>query len=322
MLLRKRIYDELLVLGALGLHIDKKYNSFEFLGKYGLETIAKYSKIFMQSDSLTYKRTTKLSDIIDLYYFDMEIRKQIFNATELFEQTFRQAMQYVISSKISNDYLEYKSDKYLKEKYEYVNKRDHFSDVITRKNVKKRFRRVKARLNLENVTPQNMVDNLYFNQVSEWYYLLEDDIKEYVNRYIAVGILFEEVDNDTGVEGEVEKIIRLCNGFRNQAAHGGIIFDYYDPAISVTHNGIYVKGKNVMLSEKQYHCGLGILILLSGLIDNKDINQQMCNGIHYALVKYFATHDNMREKILHITGIDTLIGLHCPLITTIFDDLI
>lgn len=65
-----------------------------------------------------------------------------------------------------------------------------------------------------------------------------------------------------------------------------------------------------------------VLIFLTSLIYNKDISSQLSEGTHYALSKYFELHENMKQNILHLTGIDTLINLHNPYVTSIFDDFV
>lgn len=240
---------------------------------------------------------------------------------ELFEKVFKQAMQYVISKRATDQYIAYTADNYLNESYTYHNKVDNFSDVIRRGSLKRHFKKVKKDLKKDNITPKEMVNHLYFNNVSDWYFLLNESLRKEINQYIIFGFKYERLDKDFDNQ-YVENLIRLCNGFRNQAAHGGIIFNYYDPSIRVNYQGMYFAGRRIMLDEKQYHCGIGILLISIAVIENLDIKKQLFLGIHSALKNYFGKHPEMKEKVLHSMGIDTLINLNIKNIPfAIFDDL-
>lgn len=76
-----------------------------------------------------------------------------------------------------------------------------------------------------------------------------------------------------------------------------------------------------MQDEKQYHCGIGILLISIAAIENYDVKEQFFNGIHSALKNYFGKHPEMKKEILHSMGIDTLMNLKVETPFSIFDDL-
>ena len=163
-----KMFNQAKFLEALGLEFDQKYGAFDFISQYGFDTLANYADYFMDPQKLHLKDNIKLSDVIDLFYFDMEVRKQVISAMELFEKVFKQAMQYVISKRATDQYTSYTADEYLNKSYTYENKVDGVHDVIRRGSLKNRFRRVRSDLrkkdpNKYNVTPKEIVNNLYFN---------------------------------------------------------------------------------------------------------------------------------------------------------------
>lgn len=320
-----KMFNQAKFLEALGLEFDQKYGTFDFISQYGFDTLANYADYFMDPQKLNLKDNIKLSDVIDLFYFDMEVRKQVISAMELFEKVFKQAMQYVISKRATDQCTSYTADEYLNKSYTYENKVDGVHDVIRRGSLKNRFRKVRSDLrkkdpNKDNVTPKEMVNNLYFNNVSDWYFLLNESLRKEINNYIVNGFKYEKINNDGDYE-YVENIIRLCNGFRNQAAHGGIVFNYYDSSLRVNYQGMYLAGRRIMQDEKQYHCGIGILLISIAAIENYDVKEQLFNGIHSALKNYFGKHPEMKKEILHSMGIDTLMNLKVETPFSIFDDL-
>lgn len=315
-----KLIRQLNALTQLGLKIDDKYDGVTFLMQYGEGPLLKYEIFFFDSENKVFRENTKLSDIIDLFYFDMKIRRQIMSAMELFEQTFKQAMKYVIAKRISNRYFEYTAIENLNEQYVYYNKADNYTDQIRRKNVKSHFRQVRNRLKKDDVPLNEMIDNLYFNNVSDWYFLLKEPVRNEVNKCLCNGVQYENIDDDEGYQ-YIENLIRLCNGFRNQAAHGGIMFNYYEPSLRVNYGGIYIRGRRVMLDEPQYHCGIGILLILISATCNVDVKKELFYGIHDILKNFFADHEDMKKDILHAMALDTLIGLHTSTGLGIFDDL-
>lgn len=323
--IEQKMLNQLVLLKIKGLDFDQKYNAFNFVSQYGFDTLVNYAEYFYIPKESRLRDNTKLSDVIDLFYFDMEVRKQVISAMELFEKVFKQAMQYVISKRATDQYESYTDSKYLNERYVYENKVDDVQDVIKRGSLKNHFRKVKSDLrkndpNKDNVTPKEMVNNLYFNNAGDWYFLLNESLRKEINNYIVNGFKYEKINNDGDYE-YVENIIRLCNGFRNQAAHGGIVFNYYDSSLRVNYQGMYLAGRRIMQDEKQYHCGIGILLISIAAIENYDVKEQLFNGIHSALKNYFGKHPEMKKEILHSMGIDTLMNLKVETPFSIFDDL-
>lgn len=250
----------------------------------------------------------------------MKIRRQIMSAMELFEQTFKQVMKYVITKRISDKYSKYTAIENFEEQYTYHNNVDNCTDVINRKNVRSHFRQVRNRLGKDDVSLNEMIDNLYFNNISDWYFLLKEPVRNEINKCLCNGVQYERFGDDKGYE-YIEDLIRLCNGFRNQAAHGGIMFSYYGPSLRVNYGGMYMQGRRVMLDEPQYHCGIGILLILISSTCNIDVKKQLFYGIHNILEDFFADHEDMKKDILHAMALDTLIGLHTSTGFDIFNDL-
>ncbi|GBG04999.1 Abi family protein [Lactobacillus rodentium] len=287
-----------------GLIIDSQYNIVDVIGKLGYENvILKYSPFFYDSFQ-NYKIGTKLSDIVDLFFFDLDLRKEVFSIMQLFELRLKSAMIEIISSYISPNYNNYVKSGNFEEKYEYKNKKGEVLFKTTRKWLRKRLKQYRNKLNREPKVAE-IIPKLYFHEIEDWYCLLREDLKYKVALYMKFGPGFEVFQSKINVEEATVFLLPMINlyrGYRNQAAHEGIIFNYYDPELRFPYTAYY-NGQKLIPSDRQYHCGIGILLLLSYLLDPDFLFKRFDASLEILIRNYLMNHPDQKDIIKEM-GLD------------------
>lgn len=301
-----------------GLILDtKKYSPMMILSNYGYDNVFNnYQSRFLtdpKNKSSKFKKGTKFSEIVDFFYFDMLLRKEVFSSMQLFELKLKQAIGLVVSNYISPTFKIYHQQKYFKEKKIFYDPNKKIVEIAQRSSLRKSMK-VKVKKAGHNLNPLEMSHHLYFRQNAYWYYLLPTEIKEKIAEFLSYGPFLESQDNIKNEEkGQnfyqvIDDMLRLYIGCRNQAAHEGKIFDYYNPNISLNYRGMYYKGKNRLPSDKQYHCGIGLLIFWSYLLVDKELFRRLSNSVYSVLINFLKMYPQNND-LIHVMGLDVLDGI-------------
>ncbi|MYN53989.1 hypothetical protein GTK63_06650 [Lactobacillus crispatus] len=293
-----------------GLKMDNKYNPLFMIERFGYNNlIEKYQDVFLDSNN-KFKENTKFSDIVDLFYFDLKLRKEVLNIIQLFELHFKTAMVEVISLNISTEYDKYTVLDNFIESYEY---KDENNNTYGRKAERRKLRRncfnyYKKHFNLgPKPNLSELISVMYFGDLEDWYFLLKDDLKKEVAGYIQFGVSYGILDLEKFGDPTVivDPTIKLYAEFRNQAAHEGILFNYYKSKVGLAVKKVLFRNKNIVPPEKQYHCGIGLLLFFSYCLGDKYFFDVFDKKLFHLVNSYIDNHPE-RKNIIHDMGLDIL----------------
>lgn len=268
-----------------GLELDRKYDAFNMIGLFGYQNVVqKYKKSFLEPTG-NFKTGTKFSDIADLFYFDLKLRKEVFSLIQKIELIFKNAMINVISYYISADFNVYTMPDKFKEKSPYKGEDGKYpTRSWLRREIKKKVKKTMS----SNPMPYELISKMYFHHVVNWYFLLNDTLRRKVALYILVGPLFD--DADLNPEGDpnviVDYMLRICTAFRNQAAHEGNIFNYYNDEICLPFKAAYFRGKNIIPEGKQYKFGIGLLLVFTYCMTDKTLYNSFDECLYKVVKEY------------------------------------
>lgn len=306
----RKIFNIELSLQNKRLKIDNKYNPLFMIERFGYKNlIEKYQDTFLDCDN-KFKENTKFSDIVDLFYFDLELRKEVLNIIQLFELHFKTAMIEVISLNISTEYDKYTSLENFIESHEY---KDENNSAYGRKAERRKLRRncfnyYKKHFNLgSKPTVSELISVMYFGDLEDWYFLLKDNLKQEVAGYIQMGVAYDILHRQKSVDPTVivDPTIRLYAEFRNQAAHEGVLFNYYESKVGLAVKKMLFRNKNIMPPEKQYHCGIGLLLFFSYCLGDKYFFNVFDEKLFQLVNSYIDNHPEHKD-IIHDMGLDIL----------------
>ncbi|AZN76692.1 hypothetical protein CXB72_06010 [Lactobacillus acidophilus] len=309
----KRLLAMEIGLKKQGLIIDSNQEFEDFVGTYGYEnTILKYQNEFLvnpfngKSDFI---EGTKFSDIKNLFLFDAKLRKELFSIMQFFELTLKSAMINTVAFSISEEYSGYIKSENFKERYSLKGEGGKEYDETTRKWLRKRIKEYNNKAN-QDLLIYDLIPKMYFHEVEDWYFLLNNDLKEKAASYIAFGPLAEmaKFKDDQNPIFYVDPMIQLYRGFRDQAAHEGVIYNYYDPRISWPHAGAYFDGREIIPNTPRGHCSVGLLLLHSYFLTNKNLFHRFDDTL-YDLVNEYISHNYHRINIMYEMGLDRFKGI-------------
>lgn len=280
--------------------------------RYGYRVlIDNYQNNFLinpQNKNSAFIKDTKFSDIVDLYYLDNKIRQLVFASMQSFEIKLKNAMEIVISQNISSNYIEFSKPQYFTSQKIYINSNHRQQRPVTRnwlrhtcfRNKVKKLKEQGIKVNLDN-----LIYSLYFHEIADWYFLLPEEIKRRVIEYLLVNE-FKIVDSSSMIPTDmVDYTLRMFIGFRNQAAHEGPIFNYYDEHIEYPYKTIYSRGRNLMPKKSPYHCCIGTLLLGLYFLSNKTIFQNFSDNIFKIISEYVINHPD-EFNIIKKMGLEVL----------------
>lgn len=297
-------------LSKRGLIIENKQEFEYFVGIYGYENIVlKYQNNFLINPNnveSNFIKGTKFSDIKNIFLFDTDLRKEIFSIMQLFELRLENAMINVIENEISDQYSDYTKSMYFKESYPLKGEGGKEYNTITRKKLRNHIKRYRKKAK-RDLDLNELIPRMYFGEVENWYFLLDDKIREKVAYYVTVGPLYEskEFDKNQNPTSYIDPMIQLYKGYRNQAAHEGVIYNYYDPKISWPYQGAIFMGKKRFYNN---HCCVGLLLLHSFLLTDKSLFHKFADALYNLVSKYIAKNPT-QSNILFEMGLDQLTGI-------------
>lgn len=217
-----------------------------------------------------------------MYQFDAYLRDCVISAIERFEDSFKQSLAYIVSSEISDEFIEYaNSDNFIPGN---INKSGNYDRDFLLKKVNdaeslnhdpyKHYRKKHG-----NVPPWILVKGLSFGQTMYFFNLLKDTtIKEKViarmtgQNINTIGVLDEKFH----LKQAFGDSLSLMLAYRNLSAHGGRIYNFrstrhristYSPFI---YNNYSLTASHSAFQRGQYRSSIRALLSCLAMMENTD----------------------------------------------------
>lgn len=302
----KTIDEQIEILKTRGLLFQDEHDAKSKLLRYGYYEIVNGYKEFILKEKDRFIEGETFEHLFSLFNLDMNLQKEVMDATKRFEMLVKTALAYHLSDKyghLESDYLKrtnFKSGKKKNGKYQIDKLLETFQNVINDEN--EPFYHYKHN---KNHTPAwILLKGVTLGSLRIFYQLQKSDIKEKVIRTV-LGIPSSIIlDDDT--KHMFSTILYLSHKFRNRAAHNGRIFSYNpkyndSPFISSFHNKIHI-------TREMFNSGYGkndLYTFVSYLsnIDDLNIYTTLIVGINFYVKKHLDIYPNDKQLLLKNMGV-------------------
>lgn len=283
------------------------------LMQYGYyEIINGYRNPFLvNGEHDNFKENTTFYDLYYLFEFDQELRDATLSAIELFELSLRQAIARVFSKYHTEDqqeYLNFSNYRSPRKGPYKLAKLIKTLSSIAYSNLDEPFKHYREQY--KNVPPWIVVKGLDFGGLKIWYSMLKTPEKQ----EIVEDILDKDLVENLGIVESVKyfsSMLDLFHQFRNRAAHGGRIYNYfpksnffdnrsqeYQPIIQyreATHQ--YLKITPSMYREGFGQSGVWLLMKILISLDDKGIFNTLSVNFDGILQEYLFRNPNTKEQL-------------------------
>lgn len=302
----KTIDEQIEILKSRGLLFQDEYDAKNKLLRYGYYEIVNGYKDFILKEKDKFIEGETFEHLFSLFNLDMNLQKEVMDATKRFEMLVKTALAYHLSDKyghLESNYLKrtnFKSGQKKNGEYQIDKLLKTFQNVINDEN--EPFHHYKHN---KNHTPAwILLKGVTLGSLRIFYQLQKSDIKEKVIRTVLRIPSSIILDDET--KHMFSTILYLSHKFRNRAAHNGRIFSYnpnynYSPFISSFHNKIHITremfnsgyGKNDLYTFVNYLNNLGDIT----------IYHVLTAGIEYYIEKHLAIYPNDKELLFKNMGV-------------------
>ncbi|SJX70217.1 Hypothetical SAV0801 homolog in superantigen-encoding pathogenicity islands SaPI [Weissella confusa] len=312
------IDDQIRLLKSRGMLIsDDEYSATATaLMKYGYyEIINGYREPYLvngQHDEFV--PGTRFHDLFKLFEFDQNLRDATQSAIEMFELVLRQSIARVFSENHTERQEAYLSFKNYRSPRKPTRK---LAGLISRlanvaySDLREPFAHYRNKYG--NVPPWIVVKALDFGGIKIWYSFLNSDDKHQVVEELLNPRFVDDVgiDRATKIFGAM---LDLMHQFRNKAAHGGRIYNYFPESNAVDKKGNKLPlipyfsevHPNMRITPYLYREGFGnsgvwLLMKLFFLLDSYDISELFSERFEDAISDYISTNvdslDNLKSEM-------------------------
>lgn len=296
----------------------------DILQRYGYyEIINGYKTPFLidpNDDDKGYKETASFEHIFDLYKLDRDIRKDLLESLEYFEQTFKQALAYSVAKLISDDQSRYTATSHYNTGKTHhgrhgrgvFNDRDRllrkFNKLINSN--KQPFKHYRE--DHHNIPPWIMIKGMTFGEVIYWYRLSKPEIRFHVISEL-LGIdstILRALNSDFKISQMIGDLLGLYLSYRNLTAHGGRVYNHRSEIYKLRWLPlIYPNAINVSRQEfnkGNYRSSLGVVMRTLKIFDNPEpfTNLEIWLQIH--LKQYLKQHKEDKEFLLEAMELDNI----------------
>lgn len=302
----KTIDEQIEILKGRGLLFQNRFDAKDKLLRYGYYEIVNGYKDFILKEKDKFIEGETFEHLFSLFLLDMNLQKEIMDATKRFEMLVKTALAYHISDKyghLESDYLKrnnFKSGPMRNGKYQIDDLLETFQKVINDEN--EPFYHYKC--NQHHTPAWILLKGVTLGSLRFFYQLQKSDIKEKVIRTVLGLPLSINIDEDT--KHLFSTILYLSHKFRNRAAHNGRIFSYHpkynnSPFINRFHNKIHI-------TRDMFTMGYGKndLYTFINYLSNLDDNTIYCTskaGIEFYIKKHLNIYPKDKQLLFKNMGV-------------------
>lgn len=312
----KTIEEQINILKERNLNFINLPAAKQLLKEYGYyEIINGYKQPFLidpNDDDKGYKVNENFEHIFSMYRLDGQIRTAVMSTTEIFEQTFKQSVAYIIAENTSGAYSCYSSPNHYN--LGEINNGNSDRDRLLRKirkvhgsylNPYKHYREHHG-----NVPPWILIKGLSLGQVIYWFKLLQNsNLKdEIIGRMMGQNFdLIDGLDNQFKIRNIFSDSLMLILSYRNLAAHGDRIYNNRSPRHQITtfspllYNTNNLDCSHRKFLEGKYRSSLGSLLGIMRLFENSDCFEELQIWLGLRIKSYLLKYPDDEEFIFSST---------------------
>lgn len=307
----KTLAEQIEILRNRNLTFTDEVTAAQYLAAHGYyEIINGYKTTFLDEDGENFKSGTTFEDIFALYYFDSKVRNSVMSALEFVESFLKQKLAYLLAEKHGELFDDYVSEsvfsagkplKYKNERKKLYSERDvlfnKFNAISNRQSDP--FSHYKEKY--DNIPPWILVKGMDFGGLRTAIMLLNSQDKKILRTRLFNSIVINSL-SDNELNTLFSELIMAINKYRNRAAHGGRMYNYF-PETGFTYNnllhGTIGISKTALDKSKKHSSNLYILLNALTLLQPNFGHVTLETGIKNALSGYGSKWESQIPFILN-----------------------
>ncbi|KAA8371135.1 Abi family protein [Leuconostoc carnosum] len=306
----KTLAEQIEILRDRNLTFKDEVTATQYLAAHGYyEIINGYKTPFLDIDGENFKEGTTFEDIFALYYFDSKVRTAVMSSLEFVESFLKQKLAYLLAEKHGENYNQYISKsvfdagnvlhRKIPEKQLFTDRDLLFSKFhqICYKKYDP-FKHYKQKH--QNTPPWILVKGMDFGTLRTGIFLLNrKDKKILLNRVFNPNVVSYLTDSQ--LNNLFSELILIINKYRNRAAHGGRMYNYF-PDKGFTFNNLLHSSNGIsktsLSKSKKHSSSLFILLHAIRLLQPNFGHITLEIGLNTALKSYSSKWESQIAFVL------------------------
>ena len=293
----------------------------DILQRYGYyEIINGYKTHFLNDPNdhdKGYKEDASFEHIYDLYKLDRDIRRDLLESLEYFEQTFKQALAYSVAKIISDEQARYTAKSHYNTGKTHHRGRHIYND---RDRLLKKFNKLinsdkqpfeHYRQDHHNIPPWIMIKGMSFGEVIYWYRLSKPEIRfNVIAELLGIDTTLLRVSNsDLKISQMIGDLLGLYLSYRNLTAHGGRVYNHRSERYKLRWTPLIYP--NVIAASRQefnkgnYRSSLGVVMRTLKIFDNPEPFNNLEIWLQIHLKNYLKLHKDDKDFLLEAMELDS-----------------
>lgn len=284
----KTVDEQIVLLRERGMVIDDEEKAKEILFDIGYYRLGFYWFPFektypcKESRNHIFKEGTKLCDVVELYYFDFDLRNLLMRYVNRIEINFRTFLIYHVSNLYKESPTWFVDQKVVKQRYIDHFKNDVYEGILNSNTVIKHHHKI--HINDRYAPAWKTIEFMTLGQVISLYLAIEsNEVKTKISEHFGI--------KNPGV---FRTYLYALNKVRNNCAHGKELYDLKLP-VSIR------KGPVAMQSPDDYHNLRGALRVILYLLGS--VSENRAQELKNQLFSLFENMQHINKIISNSTGI-------------------
>lgn len=292
------------------------------LQRYGYyEIINGYKTPFLNDpndDDKGYKESASFEHIFDLYKLDRDIRKDLLQSLEYFEQTFKQSLAYSVAKIISDDQSRYTARSHYNTGKTYHRRHRVYND---RDRLLKRFNKLinsdkqpfkHYRQDHHNIPPWIMIKGLTFGEVIYWYRLSKPEIRfNVISKLLGIDpTLLRASNSNLKISQMIGDLLGLYLSYRNLTAHGGRVYNHRSQMYKLRWLPLIyprvITASRPEFNQGKYRSSLGVVMRSLKIFDNPEPFNNLEIWLQIHLKNYLKQYEGDKEFLLKAMELDDI----------------
>lgn len=292
------------------------------LQRYGYyEIINGYKTPFLNDpndDDKGYKESASFEHIFDLYKLDRDIRKDLLQSLEYFEQTFKQSLAYSVAKIISDDQSRYTARSHYNTGKTYHRRHRVYND---RDRLLKRFNKLinsdkqpfkHYRQDHHNIPPWIMIKGLTFGEAIYWYRLSKPEIRfNVISKLLGIDpTLLRASNSNLKISQMIGDLLGLYLSYRNLTAHGGRVYNHRSQMYKLRWLPLIyprvITASRPEFNQGKYRSSLGVVMRSLKIFDNPEPFNNLEIWLQIHLKNYLKQYEGDKEFLLKAMELDDI----------------